>query len=204
MLSGIGGGAQTIRLTLYTDAYVIHGDIVTRQRRVSDILNEPDSDFLVLANVVTDEFGSRSGTSRADFAQVNLGAVLFAVADTVVEAVPELRTPKVPETAMISIPPFRVTGRIHLLPERALNDALNELYGRFIPVTKATFWSDVVGEARQSVELVAVHHARAQILAPYREIDLWAGLPDEAGGSATGGGPATGDEGDVDAPGLGD
>lgn len=171
MLAGIGGGAQTIRLTLYTDAYVIHGNIVTRQRRVTDILNEPDSDFLVLADVVTDEFGSGAGSGRADFAQVNLGAVLFAVADTPVEPIPELRTPKVPESAMVSIPPFKVAGRIHLLPERALNDALGELHGRFIPVTRATFWSDVVGEPRQSVELVAVHHARAQILAPFRDAD---------------------------------
>ena len=33
-----------------------------------------------------------------------------------IETRPDLRTPKVPEMAMITIPPFRITGRIHLLP----------------------------------------------------------------------------------------
>jgi len=126
--------------------------------------------------VLMDEFGTRAQTIRSDFAQVNLDAVLFAVADTSVAVVPELRTPKIPEMALISVPPFKVTGRIHLMPERSLREALTELTGRFLPVTEATFWSDVVGEARQTAQMVAVNHARAQILAPYLEVDPWAGL----------------------------
>jgi hypothetical protein len=173
MLSGIGGPAHGTRLTIYTDAFVIRGTIMTRQHRITDILNEADADFIVLADVATDEFGSRGSSDRAAFAQVNLQAVLFAAADTVVEAVPELRTPKVPESALISIPPFKVTGQIHLLPERSLSEALLDLTGRFIPVTKATYWSDAVGEARTRAEVVAVNHSRAQVLAPYTEHDPW-------------------------------
>lgn len=176
MLSGIGGGEQTVNLTLYTDAYVIRGRMSTRQRRVTDILNDAEHNFLVLTDVVMDEFGSHSVAGRAEYVQVNLDAVLFAVADTTVETVPELRTPKVPEQAMISVPPFRVVGRIHLLPERNLRDALEELTGRFVPVTDALFWSDSLGEARTSAPMVAINHSRAQILAPHREVDPWEGL----------------------------
>ncbi len=167
---------QSVALTLYTDSFVVRGTTLTRQRRISDVLNHADNEFLVVSDVVIDEFGSRTQTMRADFAQVNLDAVLFAVADTRVEAVPELRTPKIPEMALISIPPFKVTGRIHLLPERDLREALLELTGHFIPVTDATFWSEIVGEARQTAQMVAVNHRRAQILAPYLESDPWAGL----------------------------
>jgi hypothetical protein len=85
---------------------------------------------------------------------------------------------------MISIPPFRITGRIHLLPERDLREALSELTGRFLPVTDATYWSDTVGEARNTAPMVAVNHARAQILAPHREADPWAGL--DRGGEGSG------------------
>ena len=85
---------------------------------------------------------------QTDFAQVNLGTVLFGVADDPVEPTPELRVPKVTERALISIPPFTITGHIHLLPERSLHQALGELLGRFIPVTDAVYWSDRVGEAR--------------------------------------------------------
>jgi hypothetical protein len=97
-------GELRVILTLYTDAYVVRGTALTRQRRVSDVLNFAEHDFIVLADVVMDEFGSRAQTLRAEFAQVNLAAVLFAVVDTTIEPVPELRTPKIPELAIISVP----------------------------------------------------------------------------------------------------
>lgn len=172
----LGGEPTTVALTLYTDAFVVRGSIKTRQNRISDILNQADEGFLVLSDAVVDEYGARGAATRTEFAQVNLAAVLFAVADDPVEPRPDLRTPKVPEQAMISIPPFRVIGRVHLMPERGVGEALSELTGRFIPVTDATYWSDTVGEARATAEMVAVNHHRAQIFAPHREVDPWAGL----------------------------
>lgn len=169
-----------VSLTLYTDAFIIRGTLVTRQRRVTDILNNAEDGFLVLGAVTSDEFGTRGETIRAEFAQINLAAVLFAVADTKVDTPPELRTPKVSEEAMISVPPFKVTGSIYLTPGHGLREALTELQGNFIPVTGAAYWSDVLGEARQTAELVAVNHHRAQILAPHRFVDPWA----DVGGSA--------------------
>jgi len=177
MLSGIGGGARIVVLTLYTDAFVIRGSIETRQRRVTDILNASDEPFLVLSDVTTVEFGPVGETVRADFAQVNLASTLFAVADTAVEPVPELRMMKAPQQALISIPPFKVLSNIHLMPTQGLREALGELVGRFLPVTDATFWSDALGEPRTSAAIVAVNHARAQILAPHRAVDPWAGMP---------------------------
>jgi hypothetical protein len=176
MFEGVGGDPQVVALTLYTDAFVVRGSIETRQRRVTDIVNTTDEPFLVLSDVTTDEFGARGETVRADYAQINLAAVLFAVADTTVEALPELRTPKTPELAHIAIPPFKVLGHIHLLPIGDLRGALRELTGRFLPVTDATYWSDSLGEGRQTAPIVAVNHARAQILAPHRVVDPWAGL----------------------------
>jgi hypothetical protein len=182
------GEEQHLAVTLHTDAYVIRGQVASRQRRVTDILNNAERDFLVLTDVVLDEYGAHGGTSRADFAQVNLASVLFAVADGSVESFPELRTPKVQEEALISLPPFKIIGQIHLTPEHNLRDALAQLTGRFVPVTDATYWSDSLGEARTTSPLVAFNHGRAQILAPHRAVDPWAGIP---GGSPSGpsGGP---------------
>jgi hypothetical protein len=176
MFDALGGTPQQVRLTLYTDAFVIKGSLSTRQRRVTDMLNLAEDRFLVLADVMSDEFGTRGESIRAEFAQVNLDSVLLAVVNEPVAPAPELRTPKIPEEALISVPPFKVTGFIHLMPERSLRDALSELTGDFLPVTSATFWSDVLQEARESAELLAVNHAKAQILAPHREADPWAGL----------------------------
>ncbi|MDP9482039.1 MAG: hypothetical protein M3P84_02325 [Chloroflexota bacterium] len=189
-----------LTVTLYTDSYVIHGTVTSRHRRVTDILNTAAEAFIVLSDVTMDEWGSTATPVRADYAQVNLASVLFAVADEPVEPTPELRMVKIPEQAFITVPPFRVVGNIHLPPEQNMRLALGELTGRFLPVTDATFWSDTVGEAKQSAVMVAVNHARAQILAPHTDVDPWAGLDRSAvhgedadlppGGAILGGAPS--------------
>jgi hypothetical protein len=189
MTDGIGGALRPVPITLYTDAFMIKGVVETRHRRISDALNEAAAAFLVLADARFDAFRSTSNLIQADYAQVNLASVLFAVSDEVLVADPARVTTRSPEEAMISVPPFTVTGRIHLEPERPLREALGLLSGAFIPVTDATYWSDSLGEARTSSHLVAVNHSRCQILAPHREIDPWAGVA-----MATDATPEPGDE----------
>src|SRR2546423_1920158 len=91
----LGAEPQLVSLTLCTDAFITRGPIRPRQGRVSDILNQAHEAFLVLGDTTVDEYGARGTPVHSEFAQVNLGAVLFAVADTPVEARPDLRTPKI-------------------------------------------------------------------------------------------------------------
>jgi hypothetical protein len=155
-----------VELTLYTDAFVTKGLYRTRQHRVTDILNGAEQPFLVLEEIEVRELGSSEAPRRAAFAQVNLASVLFAVADTPVEPVPELRTPKHRERALVSVPPFTIEGTVHLLPtDENIRNALDELTGRFLPVTDAVFWSSRLGEPRRDAVMVAVNHERTQILA---------------------------------------
>jgi len=167
---------RTVPLTLYTELFIVRGTIQTRQHRVTDILNEAGHPFLVLEDVSMDEFGSTGVPTRAEFAQVSLWSVLFAVSLQAVDPVRELRMVKTSERALVSIPPFQVIGNVHLLPERSFRDSLEELEGTFIPVTDAVFWSDRLRTGRETAAMVAVNQARAQILAPYREVDPWAGV----------------------------
>jgi len=175
------GSLRAIPLTLYTELLVVRGSVMTLQHRVTDILNQASEPHLVLEDVTLEEYGSTDLPLRAEFAQVNLGSVLFAVSLTTVEPMRELRTPKISERALVSVPPFRIVGQVHLLPERSLRDSLSQLHGDFIPVTDATFWSDRVGEGRQTVAFVGVNRARAQVFAPFREVDPWAGVGRAAG-----------------------
>jgi hypothetical protein len=170
------GSLRAVPMTLYTEMLVVRGTIQTMQHRVTDILNQAGESHLVLEDVTLEEYGSSDLPIRAEFAQVNLASVLFAVSLTTVEPMRELRTPKISERALLSVPPFRVVGQVHLLPERSLRDSLTELQGTFIPVTDATFWAERVGEARQTVAFVGVNRARAQVFAPFREVDPWAGV----------------------------
>jgi hypothetical protein len=170
------GSLRAVPMTLYTEMLVVRGTIQTLQHRVTDILNQASEPHLVLEDVTLEEYGSTDLPIRAEFAQVNLGSVLFAVSLTTVEPIRELRTPKVSERALLSVPPFRIVGQVHLMPERSLRDSLSELHGDFIPVTDATFWAERVGETRQTVAFVGVNRARAQVFAPWREVDPWAGV----------------------------
>jgi len=81
--SMLSGEVTVLPLTLYTDSFVIRGSIRTRQRRVTDVLNLADEPFIIVTDATIDEYGSRGLASKADYAQVNLGAVLFAVTDEV-------------------------------------------------------------------------------------------------------------------------
>jgi hypothetical protein len=169
MLSDWGSAETDVQLTLYTDSFVIRGTMTTRQRRLSDLLNLATDDFLVISDVDMQAIGGREEHHVAPFAQVNLAAVLFAVASETVAPAPELRMPKIKENTLISVPPFSITGQIHLMPESNLRAALEELQGRFIPITDATFWSSIVNEPPVTAPMLAVNHARAQILSPYGE-----------------------------------
>ncbi|MDA8237011.1 MAG: hypothetical protein M0T75_03845 [Chloroflexi bacterium] len=175
---------RAVPLTLYTEQIIVRGSIQTLQHRVTDILNQAVEPHLVLEDVTLEEYGTADPPIHAEFAQVNLAAVLFAVSLASVEPMRELRTPKVSERALLSVPPFRIVGQIHLLPERSLRDSLTELHGAFVPVTDATFWSDRVKEGRQSVAFVAVNRTHAQVFAPFREVDPWAGVARPAGSAA--------------------
>ncbi len=186
------GSLRAIPLTLYTELLVVRGTIQTLQHRVTDILNQATEPHLVLEDVTLEEYGSTELPLRAEFAQVNLASVLFAVSLTTVEPIRELRTPKISERALLSVPPFRVVGQVHLLPERGLRESLAELHGTFIPVTDATFWADRVGEARQTVAFVGVNRARAQVFAPFREVDPWAGVVHPATSTEDPGPPTAG------------
>ncbi len=182
------GPLRTIPMTLYTEQFIVRGAIETRQHRVTDILNEAVQPFLVLEEVSLEELGARELATRADYAQVRLASILFAVSLQAVEPIRELRTRKIAERALVSIPPFRVIGNVHLLPDRSLRDPVGGPRTPFVPVTDAVFWSDQLGAGRQHAAMVAVNQARAQILAPYREVQSGAGL--EAGAGRAGSGRA--------------
>ena len=162
------GVARPRQLVLYTDVFVVRGTLQTPARRLSDALNVPGEPFLVLEDVTFDEHGTGTIVEHAAYAQVNLSTVLFAYEPgDQVNTPPELRTIKVTQPALVRVPPFHVVGDIHLLPERDLRQALQELLGRFVPMTDATFWSEALGVPRTEVSMIAFNHARSQILAPY-------------------------------------
>lgn len=173
---GVVVGTAMMDLILYTEAYMVRGSVPTQHRRLSDVLNAPGDAFLVVEQATLEAYGSRDLPQRAGFAQVNLAAVLFAVDSADAPATPDLHAAKMSQGAFISLPPWQIFGQIHLLPDRDLRAALAGFTARFVPVTGARYWSERLGEPSTPVGMLAFNHARAQILAPYEERDVW-GMP---------------------------
>lgn len=164
------GASGTHIISCYTDSFVIRGTVTSPLRRLTDVLNHPEQPFLVMEGVTIEAYGSGAVLETAEFAQVNLSTVLYAFESADEQPTPpELRSVKVAHKSMVNIPPFRIVGDLHLRPEPSIRTALLELLGRFLPVTDATFWSDSLGIARTSVRMLAVNHARSQILIPFHE-----------------------------------
>ena len=159
-----------MNLMLVTDTSIVRGRMLTRRRRLSDMLNDTEHPFLVLHEVEMIDVVAPGRTVQAAYAQVNLDAVLFAVTSVPVVPSPELTTPKAAQRAFITVPPYVVVGRIHLQAGGDLHRGLGTLVGRFLPVTDAVYWSDALGVDRTEALMVAVNHARAQILVPFEEI----------------------------------
>jgi hypothetical protein len=160
---------RAIPMTLYTEQVVVRGTVPTRLHRVTDILNLADSPYLILEDVLLEDLDAREAPVRAAYAQVNLDSILFAVSIQAVESNRRLHTPKVAERALVSVPPFRIIGDLHLVPASALRDGLAQLQARFIPVTDATFWSEHRNAVRQGAAMVAINHVRAQVFAPFQD-----------------------------------
>jgi hypothetical protein len=158
-------------LTLVTDSHIVRGTIRSRRRRLSDVLNEAEYDFLVVRDASLEEIGDGGVAARAKIAQVNLNSLLFAVADAAVASHRELKLQKSPEDALIVVPPFTLLGRIHLLQDTDVFMALSELTTRFIPLTEATYWSDTARVPRTAAPMVAFNNRRAHILAQLQEAE---------------------------------
>ncbi len=119
-------------LVLYTDSLIARGTVRTRQHRVTDILNLADDPFLILRRSRSTSTAVTARRSRR-VRQINLDTVLFAVANTPVEPIPELRRPRRRSRRSSRSP---VPGHRHRPPAAHrgnLREALTELTGRFCP-----------------------------------------------------------------------
>jgi hypothetical protein len=162
---------------LYTEHYLVRGRISTGRGSLLEALNGA-GDELVLEDAFFDEFASREIVGQAPFAQVNMAMVILAAPDIEFDDGAEGPERASSDQVMIGVPPYRVTGHVELGNQRDLRKLLDRMSGRFIEVTDATFWSESLNEPRKRTRLLAVNHARAHVVAPFEERDVWAGVDD--------------------------
>src|SRR5207247_6664264 len=133
-------------------------------------------DELFVEDVFFEEFESREGVGQARFAQVNLALVILASPDEAAEPAAAAPTSVTRDQILVAVPPYRITGRVALPNDQDVRQGIGGLRGRFVQVTEAVYWSEAINEPRSRVPLLAFNRERAQVLAPFEERDVWAGV----------------------------
>ena len=89
---------QSLPLTVVTQHLIIGGTLQTRLRRLTDVLNEPDAEHLILFDSTFMEVGSRRVLAGPAVSQVQLADVLFVHTSGPTESGTEMRMPSRPPT----------------------------------------------------------------------------------------------------------
>ena len=192
-MSGFGAGgfgtARAVNVEVYTDAYRVAGTVETRFSRVAEILNQLTGAHLAVERATLTEYSDPGGSRAAASGLVAVDSILVMIAtglDGGTSA--EMRVPKRPVRAELSLPPLRVTGRIHVAEGSRPIDGLLNMPDRFVAMTEASLTSGAYAELERTASVLAVRRDRAQVLLIADEEH-----PDEPLASASGG-PTEGDE----------
>ena len=172
-----------VRVDLYTAAYRVSGAISTRFTRITDILNQVTANHVLVEQATISEYDDPTATLGAQQVQVALDQLLFGSAAVEAVARPEMRIPKRPIKAQIAIPPFRLTGTVHVTQGSRPAEALLNSTDRFLPMTEVTISSAAHAELGRQAPAIALQRRLAHVLLiadDERPDELLADILDEA------------------------
>jgi hypothetical protein len=158
---------RSVPIDLYTDSYRISGKTSTRFYRVGDIVNLASSSHLVIGEATISEYADPTATVSAMQCLVNLDEVLMVIsaeAEAEAEARPEMRIQKRPVRAQVGVPPFRITGTIHVPPGSRPADGVLNASDRYMPITEATIACGPHPELARTAAAVAFRREHAHII----------------------------------------
>ncbi|HSM38698.1 MAG TPA: hypothetical protein VK838_05130 [Candidatus Limnocylindrales bacterium] len=156
---------RSVPVDVYTTAYRVSGEMATRFSRVGDIVNQLTSSHLVIEHATISEYADPGATLGAQQAFVRMEEVLFMVAgETEGSARPEMRIPKRAVRAQLALPPFRITGAVHVPQGSRPIDGLLNVADQFMAMTEVTVVSGAYPELGRTAEAVAIQHRGAHVI----------------------------------------
>ncbi|MEO8247393.1 MAG: hypothetical protein ABI622_09780 [Chloroflexota bacterium] len=162
---GDSASTASVEVDLYTDTYRVSGRVATRFSRVGDIVNQAPAAHLVVEGATISEYGAPTATVAAPQVLVSIDEVLFLVVNGVsATSNPDMRIPKRGVKAQLALPPFRLTGTIHISQGSRPSDGLLNASDRFLPMTDVEIRCATLEGLDRSVGAIAVQRRRAQLL----------------------------------------
>ena len=158
---------RSASIDLYTGSYRISGRAATRFSRVGDIVNLASSSHLTMGEATITEYANPGATVTTLQCLVSLDEVLMVIsneAEPASDARPEMRIQKRPIRAQVGVPPFRLTGTIHISPGSRPADGMLNASDRYMPMTEATIACGPYPELGRTAVAVAFRRERAHII----------------------------------------
>jgi hypothetical protein len=157
--------ARNVPIDVYTSAYRVSGKMATRFTRVGDIVNQVTSTHLVIEQATVSVYADPTATLSALQVLVTMDEVLFVIAgETDADARPEMRIPKRAVRAQLALPPFRLTGSVHVTQGSRPVDGILNAADRFMPMTEVTIVSGAHPELGRTAEAVALQRRLAHLI----------------------------------------
>lgn len=152
-------------IDVYTAAYRVSGQLATRFSRVADIVNQVTASHLAIEQATVSEYADPTATIGALQALVPLDEVLFVVAgETDGAARPEMRIPKRAVRAQFALPPFRLTGNVHVPQGSRPMDGILNASDRFMAMTEVTVVSGAYPELGRTAQAIAMQRRLAHLI----------------------------------------
>lgn len=167
------GRFYACRVELFTDTFHVDGEVRVRRWRLADALNDESDPFLLVEQATTLPLamvGQEGGYRHARYAQISKHSIVFAIPheSEEMEAARQqylntLYRERARAHAIVTVPPFEITGILHLRKMYSIRQALEDLRAEFIPLTEAiaTYLPDPRIQIHANVAIV--NRPRAQI-----------------------------------------
>ena len=161
----LGPPIVAVEVDIYTGGYRVVGHMLTRFRRVADILNLTGSSHLIIEEATVTEYAAPAAAQSAPQVMVAVDTVLFGISSgTDDRPSDELRIQKRPVQAQIAMPPFWLRGNVHVPQGSRPMDGLLNVADRFLPLTDVSVTSHSVAGFDRSAPVLAVQRMLAQVL----------------------------------------
>lgn len=156
---------NNVQVDVYTAAYRVSGVAATRFSRVADIANQLTSTHLIVEQATISEYADPAATLGAQQVLLSLGEVLFLIAEeTDGAARPEMRIPKRAVRAQLALPPFRLTGNVHIPQGSRPVDGLLNAGERFLPMTEVTIACGAHPELGRTATALALQRSLSHMI----------------------------------------
>lgn len=174
----LGPSISRVDVELYTSGFRVNGHMLTRFRRVADILNLTGSTHLVVEEATVSEYAGPSTARGGQSVMVAVDAVLFGISSGGDDSpTPDLVVQKRPVKIQVAFPPFWLSGTFHVPQGSQAVDVLN-VADPFLPLTDVAIASAGYPSFNGNAPILAVQRRLAQVLVVTDEAGAGSALED--------------------------